>query len=292
MTIEQRHITNTARARELYLDALRPKEASADWHFAVREARKLTANALRDSRFLSNISAAIEANGGHTLVFRQLLAPPLSQDQCKLICPPWNKTSENKSSPTSLVVASAVSGVIVERLDRGIVPWKLGEQPSRTSVITLMRVAATLMALQKVATARRKRLALEQERAVVQLLERAGWSKLPSQSIDTRAAVPRQHFMHKTRFATRTTTPQEVDIACGLANSFVLAMECKVTNDETNSVKRINDVLKKATAWKDHWGSFVVTAALLQGVIAAKDVQRLSDAGVKVFGDYPVDKPN
>ncbi len=104
--------------------------------------------------------------------------------------------------------------------------------------------------------------------------------------IDTRAAVPEKCFMHKTRFATATTTSQEVDIACGLAGSYVLAMECKVTNDETNSVKRINDVLKKAAAWKNHWGSFVRTAALLQGVIAPKDVQRLSDAGVLVFWSH------
>ena len=92
--------------------------------------------------------------------------------------------------------------------------------------------------------------------------------------------------MRKTRFATETTSPQEVDIACGLEQSYVLAMECKVTNDETNSVKRINDVLKKAAAWKAHWGSFVITAALLQGVVAPKDVQRLTDAGVKVFWSH------
>ena len=63
-------------------------------------------------------------------------------------------------------------------------------------------------------------------------------------------------------------------------------MECKVSNDETNSVKRVNDVLKKATAWKDHWGNFVKTAALLQGVIAPKDVDRLIDGGVEVFWSH------
>jgi len=131
-------------------------------------------------------------------------------------------------------------------------------------------------------------LAYEQENAVVTLLERDGWTKLPSKLIDTRAAVPPKHFMHKTRFATKTR-PQEVDIACGLKNTFVVAMECKVTNDETNSVKRINDVLKKATAWQAHWGSFVGTAALLAGVVAPKDVQRLTDAGVEVFWSHDLD---
>ncbi len=92
--------------------------------------------------------------------------------------------------------------------------------------------------------------------------------------------------MHKTRFATGTTTHQEVDVACGLKGTYVLAMECKVTNDETNSVKRVNDVLKKATAWKEHWGNFVLTAAVLQGVVAPKDVQRLSDAKIEVFWSH------
>lgn len=92
--------------------------------------------------------------------------------------------------------------------------------------------------------------------------------------------------MHKTRFATSTTTPQEVDVALGLPNTIVLAMECKVSNDETNSVKRVNDILKKAHAWKAHWGSFVKTATVLQGVIAAKDVMRLLDDGVEVFWSH------
>ena len=95
--------------------------------------------------------------------------------------------------------------------------------------------------------------------------------------------------MHKTRFATATTAHQEVDIACGLKGSYVLAMECKVTNDETNSVKRVNDIVKKAKAWRERWGNFVMTAALLQGLIAPKDVQRLTDADVLVFWSHDLD---
>ena len=95
--------------------------------------------------------------------------------------------------------------------------------------------------------------------------------------------------MHKTRFASGPTENQEVDIACGLGATIVLAMECKVTNDTTNSVKRVNDVLKKASAWKSHWGVFVKPAALLQGVIKMSDVQRLLDANVEVFWAHRLD---
>lgn len=104
--------------------------------------------------------------------------------------------------------------------------------------------------------------------------------------IDRPGVVPARHFMLKARFATATTNAQEVDIACGLKAGVVAAMECKVTNDATNSVKQINDILKKAAAWKTHYGSFVETAALLQGVIKPSDVQRLTDEGVRVFWSH------
>ena len=285
MPIDPAHIDNAAKAKAVYLDTLSVKEATADWRFSVREARKVVAAALRASNFLFDIEGALSISGAHALVFRQVLAPPVSQDQFKLLCPSYSKTSETKGSPVRK--PAEMASTIAERLDRGVAGWVFqGRRPTRIELETFLRVASTLIGLQQLSTARRKRLAAEQENAVVFGLEKSGWTKLPSKLIDTRAAVPAQHFMHKTRFATATTTPQEVDIACGLMNSYVLAMECKSTNDETNSVKRINDVLKKATAWKDHWGSFVMTAALLQGVIAPKDVQRLTDAGVRVFWSH------
>ena len=95
--------------------------------------------------------------------------------------------------------------------------------------------------------------------------------------------------MHKTRFVSGPNENQEVDIACGLRDTVVLAIECKVTNDVTNSVKRINDVLKKAAAWRTHWGSFIISAAVLQGVIKFADVKRLLDSGVEVFWAHNLD---
>lgn len=283
MAIDPKHVANAAQARALYLDNLKPDEASADWTYAKFLARKIVINSLRASNRLRDIEGALMKSGGHTLVYRQMLAPPMSQDQFKLVCKAWNKGSENGDRPLKGAAAVAVSQAIIKRFDRGLIALARGD---RRNIASLLRVTATLMAVQKVATSRRSRLAFEQEYAVVQMLESDGWTKLPSRLIDTRAAVPPKSFMRKTRFATATTAPQEVDIACGLHKSYVLAMECKVTNDETNSVKRINDVLKKASAWKSHWGSFVMTAALLQGVVAAKDVQRLDDAGVHVFWSH------
>lgn len=284
VTIEPAHVANASQAKALYLVKQSPTDLLADWRFANRDARRLVAKALRVSAFLANIEKALLTNCGHSLVFRHLMAPPVSQDQFKLLCPEWSKDAENKSRPASPVAAQKAQQAILTRLDPGLVTWGSGA-PSRKQIRTLLKVTAALIAQQRVATARRTRLAFDQEYAVISLLENDGWMLLPSKLIDTRAAVLPKHFMHKTRFATKTQ-PQEVDVACGLKGTYVLAMECKVTNDDTNSVKRINDILKKATAWHDHWGSFVRTAALLEGVVAPKDVQRLTDAKVEVFWSH------
>lgn len=286
MSVAAAHVENAARAKALYQDNLKPEEALADWRFGVRAARKTVGAALRASNFLTDIAGALGMDNAHSLVFRSLTAPPVSQDQFKLLCPQWSKGAEQNSKPIDAASALAAEQAFLARLDTGLLPWLAkGLKPSRRDLRKILAVVPAIIAQQQVATARRKRLAFEQEYAVINLLESDGWTKLPSKLVDERAAVPLRHFMHKTRFAT-STRPQEVDVACGLKGTYVLAMECKVTNDETNSVKRINDVLKKATAWKEHWGSFVVTAALLQGVISAKDVQRLTDANVEVFWSH------
>lgn len=54
-------------------------------------------------------------------------------------------------------------------------------------------------------------------------------------------------------------------------------------------MKRINDVIKKSSAWKTQYGKFLTTAALLQGVIAPKDVQRLTDNDIEVFWSHDLD---
>jgi XamI restriction endonuclease len=282
------HTRQAAIARELYVTSRTPQVDAADWHAAVREARALLADALRESDSLHSVDKALQASGGHMLAFRHMTAPPISQDQFALACPEWHKASEKPNGrPLSAAAASAVAAQFGIRRSQPLTPWiSQGRRPRIAEVKRLLWSVAPLLASQRVATLQRNRAASAQESAVVALLSSKGWTKLPASTLDTRGTLPVRHFMHKTRFATRSTAPQEVDIALGLKGSIVLATECKVSNDATNSIKRVNDVLKKAKAWKDHWGSFVKTAALLQGVIAAKDVHRLLDEGVEVFWSH------
>lgn len=290
MTLAQ-HGKWCAEARDLYILDRKAEDDAQDWRTALWLARRAIVSFLRASEFLTDVSGALQKNGEHALALRHFLAPPISQDQFKLICPEWTKNSENKQTKLAQARADAVEIEFMKRLSRRLAPWlRSARSPTLEELSSTIGSIAPLIANQKVATARRKRLSEMQELAVVEILAARNWTKVKSDLVTTSGGLPAQHFMHKARFASGPNENQEVDIACGLGGTIVLAMECKVTNDTTNSVKRINDVLKKAAAWKAHWGSFVKPAALLQGVIKTGDVPRLLDSDVEVFWAHHLDK--
>jgi hypothetical protein len=282
------HALQAQEARAQYIISRTPLADAKDWNTALTVARKQITAALRASNGLVDIAGALAKSGEHMLAFRHMVAPPISQDQFKLVCPEWRKNTEKISgSRVRREEATAIAAAFEARRARGLTPWIEARRPPMPRELRrLIWSVAPLIASQQIQTLQRTRAALQQEQAIVQLLLAKGWTRRPATLLDKKAALPEKHFMHKTRFATATTAAQEVDIALGLQNTVVLAMECKVSNDETNSVKRINDILKKNAAWKTHWGSFVKTAALLQGVIAPKDVSRLLDDGVEVFWSH------
>ncbi len=285
----QHHTEQAHLAKEAYLQSQTPASDAQAWLATIHSARRDIGDALAASSHLREVARALQQSGAHMLVFRHLMAPPLSQDQFKLVCPAWSKGTETNARPVEAEVATAIAAVFEERRVRTLTPWLAEDRAPTTPEVRRIQLAvAPLIANQRFATERRVAAAALQELSVIALLQAQGWTMRTSSLIDTRAALAPREFMHKTRFATSpdASQAQEVDIACGLAGTYVLAMECKVTNDETNSVKRINDVLKKAAAWKNHWGSFVETAALLQGVIKPSDVHRLLDAGVHVFWSH------
>lgn len=280
------HKSQAAKATEIYVQGLTTPRAADDWYLAHAEARLMVVDTLRATNCLRDVSAGLLISGAHSAVLRQLLAPPFSQDQFALLCPDYPKRAEKTGRGLAPVSAKAVEEAFHAGRDRRLTRWLTGSDgPTFSQVRNLLRSVVPVLSMQLAATNRRNRMSVEQEGAVTTLLVTRGWLQKSSPLISSLSDVPAKHFMHKTRFATQTR-PQEVDVACGLGATVVLAMECKVTNDETNSVKRINDILKKATAWQLHWGSFVRTAALLQGVIAFKDVERLLDANVDVFWSH------
>lgn len=277
-------------ARKLYLTDRAAQSDANDWARASWEARRLVVGFLRDSFYLTDVAAALIGNGSHSIALRHLLAPPVSQDQFKLLCPQWSKSSEKSRFGIPSKNAHAVAAVFHERRSRRLTSWlEQARSPTMAELFSVVGSVAPLIANQRVATARRNRLSLAQENAVISVLTARGWDQLSSVLVSQAGQLPSRKYMHTTKFSSGPDESQEVDVACGIGGTVVLAMECKVTNDHTNSVKRINDVLKKAHAWKAHWGTFVRPAAVLQGVIKPSDVDRLANAGVEVFWTHRLD---
>lgn len=287
LTLEE-HLRERSNAESSYAQGRDSETERALWVQYFNSARSEVDEALKASDNLKNISGALTVSGFHSRALRTLLAPPLSQDQFKIVCPLWPKSSEKNGKPISAEAAAAYSQVFQARSD----PTRssnLGDPPKRVQSI---EATAILIANTEYGTARRMILANAQQESVVSLLESRGYKKVSLGTVDEPGVLPEKCFAVATQFRTADGSSHEVDIAVGLRKKVILAIECKVSNDKTNSVKRVNDILKKATAWKRQWGQFVVTGALLQGVFSDKEPRRLMDNDVELFWSHRVDLIN
>ncbi len=116
-------------AKRLYQDSLDPELLQDFWHEAVDRSLEELKELIGASNNLTDLEAALRSSGKHVRALRHLLAPPLSQDQFKLACPDWAKSSEKKGSPLKGDKAAAVAKKIEEWIEpRFADAIKKGEQ--------------------------------------------------------------------------------------------------------------------------------------------------------------------
>ncbi|MEM6459470.1 MAG: XamI family restriction endonuclease [Planctomycetota bacterium] len=271
-------------AREAYLAGLDPIAAGKRWHAALDEVAADFARKLKDAFGDGSLTDAIAESGAIVELLRQLTAPPLSQDQFKLLCPAWSKGTEKSGRAIANVKAKQIADVIERWIDPRILD---GLRNGRIGEVAAGPIY--ILARQKFETDRRTAAARGQELAVVALLEELGYEPADLREIDQPWTVGSGRYMHKTTFRGAAQSTAEVDVAVGLAGGRLLALECKVSNDATNSIKRVNDVLKKRESWEKGYGGVLTTGAVLSGVIAPRDVLRLASQGVCVFFSHDLD---
>lgn len=281
------HRDASNQAIEIYVAGMAPGPLAAEWRLVTRSVRKEMLRALIATNGLRDIYGALTTSGSHALVLRHIFAPPISQDQLKLIAPLFPKQCEKKGTKLSKAAAQQFADAFADRRDRFLTPWlDTNQTPTKRQLKRLIDTVTPMISSQIFNTVRRNRLSDEQERAIEALLAVKGWTKAPSMIVRSPADLAPSHYMRKTKCQSSATATKEVDIACGLTPTLILAMECKVSNDATNSVKRVSDVMDKVKAWKDNWGNFIQTAALLQGVVLYKDVTRMLNSDVQVFWSH------
>ena len=292
MDLEQlveHHQRRREEAERAYKDLLEPGFERLAWRQAVTDAGRVVEETIQATLDFGEVEGALRESGKHVYVLRFFMGPPLSQDQFRLACPQWPKASEGTGTPLSAAAARATAEAFARwRDEERVAPFLEGgsEEERRLAVSATVH----MMAVNTYRTVRRMRLANQQEQEVLELLRGLGYRQLKSEMVDQPGALAEDELMHATQFKTADGSTHEVDVAVGLPKRTILALECKVSNDSTNSVKRVNDVLKKATAWKRQWGRTVVTGALLQGVFSHKEPRRLVEEDVEVFWSHRLDE--
>jgi hypothetical protein len=112
-------------------------------------------------------------------------------------------------------------------------------------------------------------------------LSRAQFNQVKARKIPTLKAAPGAgEFCGESKVGTR-----KADFVIGLHDGRTMALECKVSNSATNSVKRLNnDAAVKAETWKEDFGAVqFVSAAVLSGVYKTLNLVEAQSRGLTLF---------
>ena len=84
---------------------------------------------------------------------------------------------------------------------------------------------------------------------------------------------------------------RKADFVVRLWDKRIMAIECKVSNSATNSVKRLNnDAAAKAEVWRAEFGNRqVVPTAVLSGVYKLRNLQSAQERGLTLFWAHNLD---
>ena len=218
--------------------------------------------------------------------FRYLAGPPLSADDLKTV-------SEAVLSPTRLRSDPAMVGRIIEvvriGLDRRRFPWVAeGREPTEEERGAAVLASAALMATSRVSTDRRSESKDAQEQLVEDALTGLGMKKVATRNISTLNLAPGPgEFCREAMLGER-----KADFIVGLWDHRIMAIECKVSNSSTNSVKRLNnDAAVKAEIWYRDFGTKqIIPVALLSGVYKIHNLENAQSRGLTLFWAHSVNQ--
>jgi hypothetical protein len=216
--------------------------------------------------------------------FRYLAGPPISEDDLKIV-------SEAVLTPSRLrhdqEMVRRVLEVVRAGLDRRRFPW-VGEnrEPTEAERSAAVLASAALIATSHVGTARRNIGKERQEALVEEALLKADFKKVPTRKVATLNHAPKPgEFCRESLLGKR-----KADFIVGLFDQRLMAIECKVSNSSTNSVKRLNnDAAAKAEAWLHDFGRVsIVPTAVLSGVYKTHNLANAQERGLTLFWAHDI----
>jgi hypothetical protein len=215
-------------------------------------------------------------------VVRYLAGPPISKDDLETV-------GEIRLSPSALVRQPSSALVAIETvklgLDRNRFPWvSENRDPTESERNAAIVATAALMAGRKVMTARANDGKTAQEQKVKDALVDLGFTEVASRTIPTLVQAPgRGEFCGESLLG-----PRKADVVVRLWDDRVMAIECKVSNSATNSVKRLNnDAAVKAGQWLGQFGTAqMVPSAMLAGVFKPLNLESAQTSRLTIWWSH------
>ncbi len=263
----------------------RMQEPLEDYLSHFSEARASMENLLELTVDFKELNErAGEALSTHLQAVRYLAGPPISNDDLKVVA--GDADGDVSLAPSRLttdaVLASRIVQTVLLGLDRERFPWVSEDrEPTEAERASAITATSALIAARKVLTARANESKEAQEQLVKDALSAAGFNEVPTRDISTLAHAPKLgEFCGESNFGTR-----KADIVIRLWDQRVMALECKVSNSSTNSVKRLNnDAAVKAKTWLEQFGTAqMVPAAMLAGVFKLHNLESAQQAGLTIW---------
>ena len=265
--------------------------ATADWDVHVERAKakfERLRDALDDLRPDAASDECVAVAFGDDLreALRYLAGPPISDDDLKVVA---DVASLSPGGADEGRAARRKAFAVVERIiDAHRFPWRgAGSPPSDAQRHAAVLASSILLAAQRSATGRRSEGKNAQEKEIKRRLLDIGFGESPAVAISTAFGGPgRGRFCGECMLGER-----KADVVARLDDDRLLAIECKVSNSATNSIKRLNnDAAVKAEHWKKKFGELnVVPAAALAGVFKPLNLKQAQDRGLTLFWSHDLD---
>lgn len=266
--------------------------ASDAWSSHYKQARKKFDDLFAQLKDLNpnevTTSILAEAYGmGLGEAIRYLAGPPISDDDLKVIAAVDSiAPGVLKENPEHV---RKIFEVIERVIDPHRFPWiKAGKDPSPSEREAALLASSVLLAAQRLATERRSEGKESQETQVKDYLRSLGFTEAPTATINTIVKGPQAgQFCAECQLGDR-----KADVVVRLHDTRLMAIECKVSNSATNSVKRLNnDAAVKSEYWVSQFGSAqVVPAAVLSGVFKVLNLEQAQGRKLSLFWAHDLEK--
>lgn len=213
-------------------------------------------------------------------VFRYLAAPPVSEDDLKVLVRARSLAPGRLREDPELV--RKLVAFFRDWHDRRRFPWVAADRrPTEAERQAALIATSALLASRRLETMRRSRGMQLQEERVAAALRRTGLEAKAVRRVRTLLDAPKPGtFCRESYLGER-----KADFIIGLWDGRVMPLECKVSNSATNSVKRLNnDAAVKAEVWRQDFGAQqVVPAAVLSGVYKLHNLENAQERGLTLF---------